>query len=474
VEDWETLRGRIQRQVVPEDQVWETLRTQIIGEAEPDQPDPDPETSNPPITPLELDPQIRDQEEPLEQDERTLKTEVIPAGEREAEVREIPSSSPIKREVLRLRIGLKAEAEGNNQETPRPQVATKPLRKQTSIRGERQERLDRTFGNFLSLVFGIIGMLVALQLYNWLRLRELETLGKQLENRPSAVQEALQKDIEKGRVALDQANQKMAALNQAFQQMVAKNQTHDRVIPRRRETVNQSAKAATQVRPKKAEAHEEPAAEQEGTSSGATGAPPDLRYSSASAQGSVSQDVPVTRQEPSIIAPEDVRAVGQEPIGHEEMGATRKQPSVVQGDASATGRDSLATTKAPADKTASYLAKLIVPDPPPAHDHNEIQNLRTAGDRDYFEFTLLRSNARQEVVPGISLQVKKVDLKNLRCTLNIFADDYELPDIQRINERVSFPIRAGWQSVDLVVNEIKQDRVVGYLSALKGVLMAGK
>jgi hypothetical protein len=488
VEDWETLRARIQRQVVPEDQVWETLRTQIIGEAEPEQRDLDPETAHPPMTPLEPNPQIRDREILLDHDEQTLKTPVASVGEPEVEVREIPISSPIKQEVLRLRIGLKADAEGDDQETPRPHATTEPLRKQVSIDGKHPTRLDRTFGNFLSLVFGIIGMLVALQAYNWLRIRQLETLGKQLEDRPSAVQEALQKDIEKRRTALDQINQKMAALGQAYQQMVAKGETHDKVIPRSQETVHQSKKAATHEQPNQAEAREKPGAGQQRISGAATGPPPSLQSSLVTVQGRVSQDPLATRQEPSITQEDvhatrqepsvtrgDVHATPQEPAATREDGrATRQEPSVTQEDVNAARRESLATQKEPPDKTAGYVAKLIVPDPPLAHNHNEIQNLRTVGDRDYFEFTLVRSSARQEVVPGISLQLKKVDVRKLRCTLNIFADDYELPDSQSVNERISFPIRAGWQSVELVINQVKRDRVVGYLSALKGVLVTGK
>jgi hypothetical protein len=458
VEDWETLRARIQRQVIPEDQVWETLRQQTAGEVEPE-PELEQQEQEPasrPITPLEPNPQISDREELQHQDEQTFTTQVAPASEPEVEVREAPSPSSVRGEILRMRIGPKAEAEGNDQETPTPRVTAEPPRNHTSAKGERQARFERTFGNFLSLVFGMIGMLVALQLFNWLRLRELEISGKQLENRPSTVQEALRKDLEKGRAALDQTNQKMAALNQAYQQMVAKHQANNQAIPRSAETVNQREKAATQVRPKQAEPNQNPAAKQESISNAGAGPQPDLHHSPATAQSPVSQDVPVTRQEPSTT--------------QADVQATHQAPYVIEGDVGATRRDSLATQKAPPDKTANYLAKLIVPDPPVARDHDEIQRLRTLGDRDYFEFMLVRSNARQEIVPGISLQLKKVDVRNLRCTLHIFADDYELPDTQGINERVSFPIRAGWQSVEIVINQVKQNWVVGYVSALKGVL----
>jgi len=460
VEDWETLRSRIQRQVVPEDQVWETLRTQIQAEAEPEPEDSDLETKSPSIAPLEPNPQIRDLRERQFQDEQTLGTQAARAAEPNAEVREPPSPSPIKQEILRMRIGLKADAEGDHQETPRPQITTEPLKKKTSIGGERQARPDRRFGNVLSLVFGIIGMLLTLQVYDWLRIKQLETAGKQVEDRPSSVQEAQQKNIERHRADLDQSNPKIAAPAQVHQQAAPSDQTHDKVILRKRETVDQSKKAPPHVRPRQTETHEKLGADRPSTSSAATAPSPDLQASPPIAQRPLPEDVPAARNEPSV------SGAG--------VHATRQEESVTHGGVHAIPQGSYTNQKDTPEKTPGYLAKMIVPDPPLAHDHNEIQKLRTVGDRDYFEFTLVRSTSRQEVVPGISLQLKKIDVRNLRCTLNIFADDYELPDTQRINERVSFPIRAGWQSVDLVINQVNQDWVVGYLSALKGVLVAGR
>ena len=105
-----------------------------------------------------------------------------------------------------------------------------------------------------------------------------------------------------------------------------------------------------------------------------------------------------------------------------------------------------------------------------ARDHNDIERLRKLGARDYVEFTLVHSDTRQEVAPDISLQLKKVDSKRLRCALNIYAEGYEFPADLAINEPLVFPIRAMWDSVELVINKMGKDSVVGYLSARKGVL----
>ena len=107
-----------------------------------------------------------------------------------------------------------------------------------------------------------------------------------------------------------------------------------------------------------------------------------------------------------------------------------------------------------------------------ARDHNEVERLRKLGRRDYIEFTLVRSGNRQEVAPDIKLELKKVDSKRLRCAVNIYAEDYEYPTDLGINEPVVFPVRAMWESVELVINKVGKDTVGGYLTARKGVLAA--
>jgi hypothetical protein len=107
-----------------------------------------------------------------------------------------------------------------------------------------------------------------------------------------------------------------------------------------------------------------------------------------------------------------------------------------------------------------------------ARDHDEIERLRRLGRRDYIEFTLVRSGSRQEVAPDISLELKKVDSKRLRCAVNIYAEDYEYPTDLGIYEPVVFPVRAMWESVELVINKVGKDTVGGYLSARKGVFVA--
>jgi hypothetical protein len=103
-----------------------------------------------------------------------------------------------------------------------------------------------------------------------------------------------------------------------------------------------------------------------------------------------------------------------------------------------------------------------------ATNSKELSALRALGERDYYEFTLSKTQARQRV-GGINLMYKKADAKRNRFTLELTADDKRVEKKDRtINEPVQFyvPSRSR-QPLELVVNEVKKDTLVGYLSVPK-------
>jgi hypothetical protein len=173
---------------------------------------------------------------------------------------------------------------------------------------------------------------------------------------------------------------------------------------------------------------------------------------------------------------QDSTAIYQNPPAiRRDPSANRQGTSLppTSGDLSA-NQISEAIQSEPRKSAGTSGMKLSQPDSAIARDHDEIEKLRKLGERDYVEFTLARSDARQEVAPDISLQLKKVDSKRLRCALNIYAEDSEFPTSLAINEPLVFPIRAMWESVELVINKMGKDTVAGYLSARKGVLASGR
>jgi chromosome segregation ATPase len=103
-----------------------------------------------------------------------------------------------------------------------------------------------------------------------------------------------------------------------------------------------------------------------------------------------------------------------------------------------------------------------------ATNSKEIEALRALGERDYYEFSLSKTQARR-VLAGVNLVYKKADPKRNRYTLEVVADDKRVEKKDRtINEPVQFYVSSkARQPYELVINEVKKDTIVGYLSAPK-------
>jgi chromosome segregation ATPase len=103
-----------------------------------------------------------------------------------------------------------------------------------------------------------------------------------------------------------------------------------------------------------------------------------------------------------------------------------------------------------------------------ATNSKEIEALRALGERDYYEFSLSKTQARR-LLAGVNLVYKKADPKRNRYTLEVVADDKRVEKKDRaINEPVQFYVTSkARQPYELVINEVKKDTLVGYLSAPK-------
>jgi uncharacterized phage infection (PIP) family protein YhgE len=107
-----------------------------------------------------------------------------------------------------------------------------------------------------------------------------------------------------------------------------------------------------------------------------------------------------------------------------------------------------------------------------ATNSTELAALRKLGERDYYEFTLPRKGAPQRV-GDIQLALKKADVKRNRFTLDVMADDKRLEKKDRsLNEPVQFYTSGARTPYEVVVNEIRKDQVIGYLSVPKVKIMA--
>jgi hypothetical protein len=235
-----------------------------------------------------------------------------------------------------------------------------------------------------------------------------------------------------------------------------------------KESGDRAAAPPVYVQRKPAKASKQNQAEPQVAPSHATGRMVPVQERPAAASPEPSGAVPAMDQEraevhrsPPVAHPDPPPSVeGSSPPPAEQAPPPQQGLEAIQKDQPEGGASS--------DARSSQLDKAI------AHSHDEIEGLRKLGKRDYIEFTLVRSANRQEVAPNISLQLRKVDLKRSHCALDIYAEDYEFPADLVINEPVTVPVRAMWESVELVINKMGKDTVVGYLSARKGVLGAGR
>ncbi len=101
-----------------------------------------------------------------------------------------------------------------------------------------------------------------------------------------------------------------------------------------------------------------------------------------------------------------------------------------------------------------------------AHNAQELEILKHKGDRNYYEFTLLK-NTRM-AVSKVTLQLKKVDPKRSKFTLNVIADDRTIEKKDRtLNEPLQFYSGRDHLLYELVVFTAEKNMVTGYLSTPK-------
>jgi len=350
------------------------------------------------------------------------------------------------REPPTVVMGTEEKPEGQETESLRARVA-----------GELRTigRMQRIARPLALTVFALLGLLLALQFYSLKRIAALTTLGEQREERAKAALAALQATIEKPRAAPYQTVHPLTSTGYAY--------LKPNLVGR--ESGDRQAASPAHAQPKLNKASKEAQPEHRAAPTPRVGRQTPEEARPAAAQQTPSQEVLASPQDSTVASAENQ---GTLPANHQapSLPPTSQDLSAPQGpdviqDAQPEGAEA-------SSPRVSQSGAAI------AHDHNEIEALRKLGKRDYVEFTLVRSGDRKEVAPDIRLQLKKVDSKRSRCALSIFAENYEYPADLAINEPVVFPIRAMWESVQLVINKVGKDTVAGYLSARKGVLEAGR
>jgi hypothetical protein len=102
-----------------------------------------------------------------------------------------------------------------------------------------------------------------------------------------------------------------------------------------------------------------------------------------------------------------------------------------------------------------------------ARNHDEIDQLRRMGQRDYFEFTVTRKGGNQKV-GNIQVELKDTNTKKNQYTINVLADDKNFEKKNRsVNEPIFFYTGGTRAALELVVNKVSKTTASGYLSVPK-------
>src|SRR5580704_7635676 len=148
----------------------------------------------------------------------------------------------------------------------------------------------------------------------------------------------------------------------------------------------------------------------------------------------------------------------------------KEQITAVSGDIAGVKTDvaqtktDLAATRAKLESTVGDLglqSGLI------AKTRDDLEVLKHRGDRQYYEFTLMKGGKPQPV-STVSLQLRKIDPKRGKFTLNVTSDDKTIEKKDRnVNEPIQFYTGRDHMLYELVVWTLDKNKATGYVSTPK-------
>jgi len=153
-----------------------------------------------------------------------------------------------------------------------------------------------------------------------------------------------------------------------------------------------------------------------------------------------------------------------------DLGGVKSELTGARGDITATKTDLEATKK----KLESTIGDLGMQSGLIAHTRDDLEVLKHKGDRNIYEFTLAKNNKRPTPVGTVSLQLKKVDAKRGKFTLNVVSDDRT---IEKKDKNVAEPLQfySGRDRMlyEVVVLSADKNSISGYLSTPKNAPQPG-
>ena len=147
---------------------------------------------------------------------------------------------------------------------------------------------------------------------------------------------------------------------------------------------------------------------------------------------------------------------------HSELATKASTDDVKTVDTKVVGvRTDLDTTREDLKMAKSEMGTLI------ARNHDEIDQLRRLGERDYTEFTITGKNRPQKVA-NVTVELKGVNEKRNQFHLAMVVEDKRFEKKNRAaNEPIFFYTTGTHIPEEIVINKIGKDTISGYVSVPK-------
>lgn len=158
----------------------------------------------------------------------------------------------------------------------------------------------------------------------------------------------------------------------------------------------------------------------------------------------------------------DKKIAGLESSVNTQLAAKANAEDVNKLNTDVTGvKTDLDATKNNLQMARSEMGTLI------ARNHDEIDQLRRMGTRDYYEFTVNRKGGAQ-TVGAVRVELKSTNQKKSQFTINVLADDRTFEKKNRsVNEPIFFYTGGSRSALELVINKVTKSSASGYLSVPK-------
>src|SRR5215475_13461056 len=104
-----------------------------------------------------------------------------------------------------------------------------------------------------------------------------------------------------------------------------------------------------------------------------------------------------------------------------------------------------------------------------ARNHDDVEELKRKGDRNYYEFTIQKSKTAQHVGP-VQISLNKTDQKRSKYTMTVLADDKTIEKKDKTaGEPVQFYVKgtARYAPYEVVVFDVNKNQITGYLATPK-------